>query len=87
MSYNPEPGLRKERPHIPAWLNKYIAFHNNRPVAFWIRWWLIVVLISALTFVLVGPPDRLSSRLGLLFALVGWVIPFILWIKARKATH
>ena len=86
MSSNPEPDFEKEFPLHASLRKRFIAFAQSRPVAFSFRIWLAVALFSALMLSVIGLEafSTPSRKLILLIALLGWVIPFADWIRAKK---
>ncbi len=87
MSYNPETDLEKEFPRQAALRKRFAAFAKDRPIALAFRIWLGLTLFSALMLTLDGLAafDSPGRKLILLFALLGWIIPFVDWIRTRKA--
>jgi len=87
MSYNPEPDPDKEFPRLAALRERFISFATKRPVALALRMWLFFALFSALMLVTDGLDafDTPGRKLILLIAMLGLVVPFIEWIRAKKA--
>ncbi|MFD0860067.1 hypothetical protein [Roseovarius aquimarinus] len=89
MSHTPEPDFDKEFPRHTAWRRRLAVFAKDRPIAFAFRIWLFCALFSV-CMVWIGGADafaRPSAKLVLSAALLGWVIPFIGWIRAKKAKN
>ena len=86
MSYQPEPDYEKEYPRIFRWKRRIVHFIKERPVAFLLRLWLVMATVTVLKLVTKGLEgfDKLWDKPFLLYALIGWAIPFILWICIKK---
>ncbi len=96
MSYQPEPDDWEEEHRriyflrywfIDLLFRRLFPFDKERPVAFWLRLWLTSIFFLGIIIPLAGLEslDRPSEKLVLLFAILGWIIPFVFWIKAKKA--
>ncbi|MEY8802383.1 hypothetical protein AB9K35_19075 [Leisingera sp. XS_AS12] len=87
MSYQPEPDPEKEYPRLFALKHRVIAWKAQRPIAFWFWVWIVCTGATLLGFV--GGSEhqmqRPSTKLFALYAALGWIYPFYLWVKAR--TH
>ena len=87
MSYQPEPDFEKEYPRTARWRRRMFAFYRERPLAFWLRAWVAAVIYFVLLWALDAPfmEGGIVLRVFLLFSLLGWVVPFIIWIRKRKS--
>lgn len=87
MSHNPEPDFDKEFPRPAALRRRFLAFAKDRPIALAFRVWLFCALFSV-CMAWIGGADALakpSAKLMVFVALLGWIIPCVDWIAAKKA--
>ena len=89
MSYNPEPDFEKEFPRHAALQKRVIAFATKRPIALAFRIWLICALFSVFMFWFGGSEwlNKPTAKIIGFWGLVGWAVPFIDWIRAKKAKN
>ncbi len=61
-------------------------FITERPVAFLLRCWLVIAAVTVMMLITGGLEefDGIRRNFFLLYALIGWAIPFILWIRIKK---
>lgn len=86
MSYQPEPDPEKEYPRVFALKNRVIAWKAQHPISFWFWFWLFCAGVTLL-FLPVSSPQQLerpSSKGFALYAALGWIYPFYLWVRARN---
>jgi Mn2+/Fe2+ NRAMP family transporter len=86
MSYQPEPERHPRRlPYARQYL-RLAQWTERHPVAFLFRAWLFFAACVVLVFLVEGFEgfEKPSGRLGLAVAVLGWILPFVMWVRKRK---
>ncbi|KII14460.1 hypothetical protein OO25_13045 [Phaeobacter sp. S60] len=86
MSYQPEPDYEKECPKLFALRDRVVKWHGERPVLFWFLIWLTCSVVTLLTYAeqSAHQMQRPSFKAFTIYATLGWIHPFWIWIDARK---
>ena len=86
MSYQPPPDGDSHNDRQAAIGSKLTEFAKSKPIKFWFSLWLVFTLTILFVFYLGGSTafDRPSSTIVLSFALFGWLVPFVLFIKSKR---
>ncbi len=86
MSYQPEPEHDLNRSKLGRQYVRVTKWAKLYPLAFAFRFWLFIAAFSAILLSMVGLSafNKPSGKLILLLALMGWIVPFTMWIRKNR---
>ena len=86
MSYSPEPNHEEEYRWLFGVKGRFIALYQERPILFWLRCWLVCLAVWLVMSFVDGftAPTRIGEWMFLTMGVFGWIIPFVLFIRAKR---
>ncbi|MDA3858212.1 MAG: hypothetical protein PF480_08250 [Roseovarius sp.] len=87
MSYQPEPEQDPERLPFGRQYVRLAGWVKLHPITFLFRAWLFIAVFMTIMLLTDGLTSltKPSERFSLAIAGLGWIVPFAMWIRKRKA--